>query len=98
MTIIRVSATLSINDNDKQIIATMKKLGVWHRMKEFSIIGKGDKTMMHDNYIFHWHSTAGDSGYTAYHSTDKIELLTLFAKIKQKLGGDVSLEPVGTVH
>jgi hypothetical protein len=25
-------------------------------------------------------------------------LLTLFEKIKQNLGGDISLEPVGTIH
>jgi hypothetical protein len=42
MTIKRLSETLTFNDDDKQIIATMKKVGVWREMKRIAKIGGGD--------------------------------------------------------
>lgn len=81
MTIKRLSETLTFNDDDKQIIATMKKEGVWKEMKRIARIGGGDKTICHPNYIFQWHSRAGHSGYTAFHSVNPIELIEVFTKI-----------------
>ena len=99
MTIKRLSETLSFNDDDKDIIATMKKVGVWREMKRIAKIGGGDKTILHTDYIFQWHSRAGHSGYTAFHSTNPLELAELFAKIGTITGGgSMRMSPVGTVH
>jgi hypothetical protein len=87
MTIKRLSETLSFNDDDKDIIATMKKVGVWREMKRIAKIGGGDKTIVCSDYIFQWNSRAGDSGYTAFHSTNPLELAELFAKIGELTGG-----------
>lgn len=99
MTIKRLSETLTFNDDDKDIIATMKKVGVWREMKQIAKIGGGDKTIVCSDYIFQWHSRAGNSGYTAFHSTNPLELAELFAKIGAITGGGSMRQvPVGTLH
>lgn len=98
MTIKRLSETLSFNDDDKQIIAVMKREGVWREMKRIAKIGGGDKTIVHGDYIFQWHSRAGHSGYTAFHLENRLELVELFAKIGALTGGTIRQAPVGTVH
>ncbi len=95
MTIKRLSETMSFNDDDKDIIATMEKVGVWNEMKRIAKIGGGDKTICHADYIFQWHSRAGHSGYTAFHSTNPLELALLFTKIG---GGTMRMSRAGTVH
>jgi hypothetical protein len=99
MTIKRLSETLTFNDDDKQIIATMKKVGVWREMKRIAKIGEGDKTICHTDYIFQWHSRVGYSGYTAFHSTNPIELAGVFTRIAAASKDvTVRMSPVGTVH
>jgi hypothetical protein len=99
MTIKRLSETLTFNDDDKQIIATMKKVGVWNEMKRIAKIGGGDKTICHTDYIFQWNSRAGDSGYIAFHSKNPIELASVFTRIASvSKGGSMRMSPVGTIH
>lgn len=98
MTIKRFSKTLTGNDNDKQIIEKMKELDVWQKMRQLSVVGGGDKVIVCDDYIFQWHSNAVNGGYTSFHSIDRIELLGILTQIKQKIGGTMSLEHVGTTH
>ena len=98
MTIKQLSETLTFNDDDKDIIATMKQAGVWREMKQIAKIG-GDKTIICSDYIFQWHSKAGNSGYTAFHSTNQLELAELFAKIGAITGGgSMRMTPIVTVH
>lgn len=49
MTIKRLSETLTFNDDDKQIIATMKKVGVWSEMERIAKIGGGNRQSGHSN-------------------------------------------------
>lgn len=98
MTIQHLTPTLTVNNSDKDIIATMKKVGVWREMKRIAKIGGGDKTILHANYIFQWSSRAGDSGYIAFHSTNPLELADLFVKIGALKSGSMRVSPVGTVH
>lgn len=99
MTIKRLSETLTFNDDDKQIIATMKKFGVWREMKPESLtIGK-DKTVVFGDYIFQWYANPNDSGYVSFHSTNPLELASVFTRIASASKGvTVRMSPVGTVH
>jgi hypothetical protein len=81
MTIKRLSETLTFNDDDKQIIAVMKKVGAWEKMKPESLTTGKDRTMILKNYVFQWYDNPNDSGYVSFHSTNPIELFEVFAKL-----------------
>jgi hypothetical protein len=85
MTIKRLSETLTVNDNDKQIIETMKKVGAWEKMKPESLTAGKDRTLICNNYVFQWYDNPDDSGYISFHSTNPIELFEVFTKLNTRV-------------
>jgi hypothetical protein len=79
MTITRLTETMTLNDNDDEVIAVMKKTGAWHQMKSYKM--GTDKFIPFGNYLFCWWGSEQDSGFTMFQSTDSSEILTVFNEI-----------------
>lgn len=92
---IKLTKTLTVNDDDKSIIVEMKKVGVWQKMKEARDNGI-NRTLQKDNYIFQWHAREGDTGFMSFHSRNPLELAELFLKICAITDdGVLRMSPVG---
>lgn len=77
----RFTKTLTANFDDKQVIELMKNHGAWKTMKPESLAAGKDRVFTKGDYIFHWSAKPTDSGYTAFHSTNRAELANLFIQL-----------------
>ncbi len=71
--------TVTACRDDKSIIAKMKFLGIWEKMKSLSEVGR-TASILHADELFIWHGNPEDSGYTYFQCDFPTELLLLAAR------------------
>ena len=73
----QLTATMTANDNDAEILATMKELKVYAEIMHGLDTSKDNAFLFSNGHAFFYFSGKGDTGFTHIHSTNQIEFVTM---------------------